>query len=141
MQECSEGKFKEAAETASNAPNGALRTQATITQLQGAPTVAGQKSPLIVYFGSLLQKGQLNAIESVEMSRIALSQNRPDLVSNWMRDNKLTPSEPLGDLLKDVCTALLLTFSLLNVLYNLGKIPNKSVAIHPTEHACVRKRP
>jgi hypothetical protein len=35
------------------------------------------------------------------MSRIALSQNRPDLVTNWMRDNKLTASEPLGDLLKE----------------------------------------
>ena len=102
MQECAEGKFKEAAETAANAPNGALRTQATITRLQQAPTVAGQKSPLIVYFGALLQKDKLNAIESVEMSRIALSQNRPDLVTNWMRDTKLTPSEPLGDLLKDV---------------------------------------
>jgi clathrin heavy chain len=103
VQECNEGKFKEAAETAANAPSDALRTQATITRLQSAPTVAGQKSPLIVYFGSLLQKGKLNTIESVEMSRIALSQNRPDLVSNWLRDDKLTPSEPLGDLLKEVC--------------------------------------
>lgn len=102
VQECGEGKYKEAAETAANAPNGALRTQSTITRLQQAPTVAGQKSPLIVYFGALLQRDTLNAIESVEMSRIALSQNRPDLVTNWMRDSKLTPSEPLGDLLKDV---------------------------------------
>ena len=102
MQECQEGKFKEAAATAAGAPNNALRTQATITRLQAAPTVAGQKSPLIVYFGALLQKGALNEIESVEMSRIALSQNRPDLVTNWMRDSKLTASEPLGDLLKEV---------------------------------------
>lgn len=102
MQECNEGKWKEAAETAAGAPNGVLRTQATITRLQAAPAVPGQKSPLLVFFGALLTKGQLNAIESVEMSRIAISQNKPELVSNWMKEGKLTASEPLGDLLKEV---------------------------------------
>jgi clathrin heavy chain len=79
-----------------------LRTQATITRLQAAPAVPGQKSPLLVYFGALLAKGTLNPVESVEMSRIAISQNKLELVANWMRDGKLTASEPLGDLLKDV---------------------------------------
>lgn len=76
--------------------------------------MAGQKSPLIVYFGALLQKGALNEIESVEMSRIALSQNRPDLVTNWMRDSKLTASEPLGDLLKDVRITIAYSSSLVD---------------------------
>lgn len=105
VQECNEAKWKEAAETASTAPNAVLRTQATITRLQAAPAVPGQKSPLLVYFGGLLSKGTLNGIESVEMSRIAISQNKPELVTNWMRDGKLTASEPLGDLLKEVCSA------------------------------------
>lgn len=102
VQECNEGKWKEAAETAASAPSGVLRTQATITRLQAAPAVPGQKSPVLAYFGSLLQQGGLNAVESVEMSRIAISQNKPELVQNWMKQNKLTASEPLGDLLKEV---------------------------------------
>lgn len=62
----------------------------------------GQKSPVLAYFGALLAKGGLNAVESVEMSRIAISQNKPELVKNWMTQGKLTASEPLGDLLKEV---------------------------------------
>jgi hypothetical protein len=104
LQECNDGKWKEAAETAASAPGGILRTQATLTRLQAAPVVPGQKSPLLVYFGALLAKGQLNAVESVEMSRIAISQNKPEMVANWVRENKLTASEPLGDLLKEVRT-------------------------------------
>jgi hypothetical protein len=110
VQECNEGKWKEAAETAATAPSGILRTQATITRLQAAPAVPGQKSPLLVYFGALLSKGQLNGVESVEMSRIAISQNKPELVKNWMKDGKLTASEPLGDLLKEVWVSLCLTY-------------------------------
>lgn len=102
VQECNEGKWKEAAETAATAPNHVLRTQATVTRLQAAPAVPGQKSPLLMYFGALLGKGTLNGIESVEMARIAISQNKPDLVTNWMKEGKLTASEPLGDLLKEV---------------------------------------
>lgn len=114
MQECNEAKWKEAAETAAGAPNDVLRTQATITRLQAAPAVPGQKSPLLVYFGALLGKGTLNGIESVEMSRIAISQNKPELVTNWMKEGKLTASEPLGDLLKEVrasCVVDLFCFS------------------------------
>lgn len=84
-----------------------LRTQGTITRLQAAPVVPGQKSPLLVYFGALLAKGTLNGIESVEMSRIAISQNKPELVTNWMKEGKLTASEPLGDLLKEVCIGII----------------------------------
>lgn len=102
LQECNEGKWKEAAETAASAPSDVLRTQATITRLQAAPAVPGQKSPVLAYFGALLAKGGLNAVESVEMSRIAISQNKPELVNNWMTQGKLTASEPLGDLLKEV---------------------------------------
>lgn len=102
VQECNEGKWKEAAETAASSPSDILRTQATITRLQAAPAVPGQKSPVLAYFGALLLKGGLNAVESVEMSRIAISQNKPELVKNWMTQGKLTASEPLGDLLKEV---------------------------------------
>lgn len=76
--------------------------QATISKLQTAPTVAGQKSPLLAYFGVLLQHGALNEVESVEMARLVIAQNRKEMLTSWMSQNKLTPSEALGDVVKDV---------------------------------------
>lgn len=39
---------------------GILRTPATIQMFQQVPTPAGQNSPLLQYFGILLDQGQLN---------------------------------------------------------------------------------
>lgn len=76
--------------------------QAVISRLQTAPTVTGQKSPLLVYFGILLGYGPLNEVESVEMARLVIAQNRKEMLGNWITQNKLTPSEALGDIIKDV---------------------------------------
>lgn len=64
------------------------------------PSQPGQTSPLLQYFGTLLTRGKLNAYESVELSKLVLAQNKKHLLDNWLRDNKLEPSEQLGDLLK-----------------------------------------
>ena len=37
-------------------------------KLKQIPAQPGQKSPILVYFGTLLGKGKLNAIESVELA-------------------------------------------------------------------------
>lgn len=54
------GQYTEAAKVAANAPKGILRTPATIQMFQQVPTPAGQNSPLLQYFGILLDQGQLN---------------------------------------------------------------------------------
>lgn len=54
------GQYAEAAKVAANAPKGILRTPATIQMFQQVPTQAGQNSPLLQYFGILLDQGQLN---------------------------------------------------------------------------------
>lgn len=54
------GQYTEAAKVAANAPKGILRTPATIQMFQQVPTQAGQNSPLLQYFGILLDQGQLN---------------------------------------------------------------------------------
>ena len=46
----------------------------------------GQTSPLLVYFGTLLTRGRLNAYESVELSMLVLSQNKKHLLDNWLRE-------------------------------------------------------
>lgn len=61
---------------------------------------AGQTSPLLQYFATLLLKGQLNAFESLELSRLVVNQNKKNLLENWLADDKLECSEELGDLVK-----------------------------------------
>ena len=69
-------------------------------KLKQIPAQPGQKSPILVYFGTLLGKGKLNAIESVELARLVLAQNKKDLLANWWNEDKLEASEELGDLVK-----------------------------------------
>ena len=63
-----------------------LRTKETIDKFKAVPPVPGQTSPLLVYFGTLLTKGKLNAYESVELSLLVLSQNKKHLLDNWLRE-------------------------------------------------------
>lgn len=94
------GQFKEAAECAAESPQGLLRSAETIEKLKAVPAQPGQKSPILVYFGILLNRGKLNAIESAELAKIVLAQNKKDLLTNWWNEGKLTASEELGDLVK-----------------------------------------
>ena len=94
------GDFKAASVAAADSPNGALRTPATMDRFKSVPAPSGQPSPLLVYFGTLLQRGGLNAPESVELARLVLAQGKKHLLDAWLKDGKLTPSEALGDALK-----------------------------------------
>lgn len=49
------------------------------------PPQPGQTSPLLVYFGTLLTRGKLNAFESVELSQLVISQNKKHLLDNWFK--------------------------------------------------------
>ncbi len=80
-----EGKYKEAAEAAAESPQGVLRTSETIEKFKRVPVQPGTTSPLLVYFGTLLTKSKLNAYESVELSKLVLSQNKKHLLDNWLK--------------------------------------------------------
>lgn len=58
------------------APRGILRTPQTIQRFQQVPTQPGQTSPLLQYFGILLDQAQLNKFESLELCRPVLLQGR-----------------------------------------------------------------
>jgi hypothetical protein len=46
-----------------------LRTREVLERLKGAAPPAGQKAPILVYLGTLLQRGRLNSYESAELAR------------------------------------------------------------------------
>jgi clathrin heavy chain len=103
------GQFVEAAKLAARSPRGILRTQQTIEALKAAPIEAGEMSPLLQYFGILLEgAGTLNRHESIELAKPVLTQGKKPLLEKWLKDNKLECSEDLGDIVRqfDVTLAL-----------------------------------
>lgn len=116
------GNYEEAARVAVNAPNSVLRTPGTLQKFQQAPAVPGQPgTPLLKYFNVLLESGQLNKYESLELCRPAIAQNRKQLVEKWLSEQKLECSEDLGDLVKTIDPTLALS------IYLRGNVPHKVV--------------
>ena len=94
-----QGNYAEAAKIASQTPGDTLRNINTINmfkQLQGNP------QPILVYFQTIMEKDKLNGIESVEMSRPLVAQNRTDLLNKWFNEDKFTCTEQLSELVKGV---------------------------------------
>ena len=50
-------------------PQGILRTREVLERLKSVAPQPGQKPPILVYLGVLLQKGKLNTLESTELAR------------------------------------------------------------------------
>ena len=118
------GQYKEAAEAAASSPMGFLRTRETIEKFKMVPAAPGTTSPLLQYFGVLLQRGKLNVLESVELARLVLSQNKKQLLENWMNEDKLECGEELGDLVKAAGD-----LDLAQKVYMKGGVTKKVVAI------------
>ncbi|KAJ1566832.1 hypothetical protein HK405_008234, partial [Cladochytrium tenue] len=94
------GNYSEAAKIAATSPRGILRTPPTIERFKLIQVPAGQMSPILQYFGILLEKGELNKFESIELARPVLQQGRKQLLEKWLKEDKLECSEELGDLVK-----------------------------------------
>jgi len=118
-----QGNYKEASKVAADSPQGVLRTQKTIQLFQSLPAVPGQPSPLLQYFGVLLEKGKLNKLESLELARPVVQQGRKELLEKWLTEDKLGCSEELGDLVKAVDLKLALS-----VYYRAGVHPKVIMA-------------
>ena len=65
-------------------------------QLQGNP------NPILIYFQTMMNQGKLNKVESCEMAKPLIQQNRTDILNNMFRENKFTASEELSELVKNV---------------------------------------
>lgn len=114
------GQYPEAAKIAANSPRGILRTPGTIEQFKGVPVQAGQLSPILQYFGILLEKGKLNRYESLELARPVLAQGRKQLLEKWLKEDKLDCSEELGDIVRAHDMNLALS------VYLRANVPNKA---------------
>ena len=110
-----------AAKLAAKAPQGILRNTQTIQRFQQIPAQPGQPQPVFQYFSTLLEKGKLNSIESIELARPVLQQGRANLLTKWLQDDKLECSEQLGDLL--VSTDLEMALS----VYLRANVPEKAI--------------
>lgn len=68
---------------------GILRTAETIQRFQQVPTPPGQTSPLLQYFGILLESSQLNKYEALELCRPVLAQGKKQLIEKWLKEDKV----------------------------------------------------
>lgn len=102
------GQYTEAARVAASSPNGLLRTPATINRLKNVQAPPGEVSPLLTYFSTLLDSDKLNEVESIDLAGTVLQQSRTPLLEKWLKEDKLTASERLGDLIKPQAPALAL---------------------------------
>ncbi|CAK75677.1 unnamed protein product (macronuclear) [Paramecium tetraurelia] len=94
------GDALSAAKIAASAPGTVLRNPESIAKFKQMQQQPGQPQPLIVYFQTLLEKGTLNKFEAIELCGPILQQGRKQFVEQWIAQNKLEPSDELGDLLK-----------------------------------------
>lgn len=94
------GDYKGAATIAAQCKSGLLRTPQTIQQFKSVQATAGQSSPILHYFSTLLEYGKLNALESVELMRPVVQQGRRELIEKWLREDKLESTEELGDIVR-----------------------------------------
>ncbi|CAK8987762.1 Clathrin heavy chain 1 [Durusdinium trenchii] len=91
------GDYKGAAKIAAESGQ-SLRTQETIQRFLSIPQQQGQPQPVLMYFSTLLEKGKLNSIETLELARRVLQQGRQQMLENWLKEDKLECSEELGDM-------------------------------------------
>ena len=94
------GDVAAAAKLAADSPKCALRTAETIQRFQSIPGQPGQPQPVFQYFHALLEKGKLNALESIELARPVLQQGRTQFLEKWLTEDKLECTEELGDLVR-----------------------------------------
>ena len=67
-----------------------LSTRAQVTEsFKQASSSVGGLSPILQYFGILLEKGELNHLESVELAHPVLQQGRKQLLEKWLKENKV----------------------------------------------------
>ena len=118
---CNSGNFLEAAKVAATSPQGILRTPETIERFKQVQVAQGQLSPILQYFGILLEKSVLNKYESLELTKPVLVQGRKQLLERWLKEDKLECSEELGDVVKQYDTLLALS------VYLRANVPNKVI--------------
>lgn len=100
QQKMMSGDYAGAANVAKDAPGTLLRNQDTINKFKALPQAAGSPAPILIYFNTLLQTTKLNAQESIELARPVIMQNKLNLIEQWIKEQKLTMTSELGDMIR-----------------------------------------
>ena len=117
-----QGNIKGAAHVAYKSPKNLIRNENTIRKLQQMPAAPGQQPPFVAYIGAILEQGRLNEIETIEFCKIILQQGKKQIIEKWVKEDKITCSEALGDMvaMQDARLAM--------AIYFKGKCHEKVVA-------------
>lgn len=93
------GNYEEAAKICRDTPGDTLRNIETINMFKSSQ---GQPQPILVYFQTIMTKCKLNHIESIEIVKPLVQQNKKQYIENWFKEGKFTCSEELAELVKQV---------------------------------------
>ena len=123
-----QGNIKGAAQVAYKSPATLIRNENTIRKLQQMPAQPGQQPPFVTYIGAIVEIGRLNEIETIEFCKILMQQGKTSIIEKWMKEDKITCSERLGDMVAPVNVKLAMA------IYFKGNCHEKVVAMLIREH-------
>jgi len=92
------GQYQNAAKLVAESARGCLRTPQTLMLFKSLPTTP-TSSPMRDYFTTLLEYGQLNEAETMELVQPTIAQGRKDLILDWLAKDKLFCTPALGRLI------------------------------------------
>lgn len=103
-----ENAISRAATLAAESPGGCLRTKETIARFLALRLGDSAVPPVFIYFKTCLDRGKLNAAESIELSKHLIQAKKVSLLEKWIKEDKLEFSEALGDVLRPISPTLAL---------------------------------
>ncbi|XP_069116425.1 clathrin heavy chain linker domain-containing protein 1-like isoform X2 [Argopecten irradians] len=103
-----DGKYEEAAIHAANSPKGILRTSATLAKFRDVKVQVNGRTPLLAFSEAVMSSVGAIGIKpndslSLECVECALVENRLDLLSHWISQERLTLTEELGERIGGHC--------------------------------------
>jgi clathrin heavy chain len=97
------GNYIEAARVCRDTPGDALRNIDTINMFRAEQ---GSPNPILVYFQTVMEKGKLNKVESIEIVKtlipMIMQTNNIDPLEKLLNEGKLTASEELSEMVNKV---------------------------------------
>ncbi|XP_062620292.1 clathrin heavy chain linker domain-containing protein 1-like [Saccostrea cucullata] len=104
-----DGKYEEAAIHAANSPKGILRTSATLAKFRDVKVRLTHRSPLLAFCDAIMASVAAVGTKpasglSTECVECALNENRLDLLSHWISQDRLMLSHQIGDLISKHCS-------------------------------------
>ncbi|XP_028634249.1 clathrin heavy chain linker domain-containing protein 1 isoform X1 [Grammomys surdaster] len=98
------GEYERAACFAANSPKRILQNTGTMNKFKAIGKIRGKPLPLLLFFEAIFSTSQafkrpINADLTMEGIKCGLSEERLDLVTHWVTQEKLTFSEKAGDII------------------------------------------